>query len=165
MGVVSSGYEGINQLKIGLCYGARARKIPRLRTPHPQMFPPVRAQKADMIQPVSSDEINLRDALVDRLRQSGIDVIDDVEDGQRVLYEVNSPAKMQAKRRALETVSVTSEKAHQPTVVSSADDAKVLQNLKKEKDRYKIYQIMERLLLEMLHMRSPLNLRLVNGRK
>ena len=49
------------------------------------MFPPVRAQKADMIQPVSSDEINLRDALVDRLRQSGIDVIDDVEEGQRVL--------------------------------------------------------------------------------
>lgn len=45
-GVVSSGYEGINQLKIGLCYGARAQKIPRLRTPHPQMFPPVRAQKA-----------------------------------------------------------------------------------------------------------------------
>lgn len=82
-----------------------------------------------------------------------------------MLDEANSPAKMQAKRRALETVSVTSEKAHQPTVVSSADDAKVLQNLKKEKDRYKIYQIMERLLLEMLHMRSPLNLRLVNGRK
>lgn len=90
------------------------------------MFPLVRAQKADMIQPVSSDEINLRDALVDRLRQSGIDVIDDVEDGQRVLYEVNSPAKMQAKRRALETASL-GKNPRSLTVVSSADGAKVLQ--------------------------------------
>ena len=43
--------------------------------------------------------------------------------------EANGDARMQAKRRALETASVTSNKAHQPTVVSSANGTKILKNL------------------------------------
>ena len=38
---------------------------------------------------------------------------------------------MMAKKRTLETASVTSKEEHQPTVVSSADGAKVLKNLDK----------------------------------
>lgn len=41
-----------------------------------------------------------------------------------------------AKKRALETVSVTSKEAHQPTVVSSADGTKVLKELDKTKEKY-----------------------------
>ena len=93
-------------------------------------------QKADIARSVSEDEANLRDALVDRLRQSGIDVIDNAEEGQKVLDEANAPARMQAKRRALETVSVTSDEAHQPTVVSSADGAKILKRLDETKEKY-----------------------------
>ena len=38
---------------------------------------------------------------------------------------------MMAKKRTLETASVTQKEEHQPTVVSSADGAKVLKNLDK----------------------------------
>ena len=49
-----------------------------------------------------------------------------------MLDEANGKGvRMQAKKRALETVSVTSEEEHQPTVVSSADGAKILSNLDK----------------------------------
>ena len=50
--------------------------------------------------------------------------------------EANAPAKMQAKKRALETASVTSVEAQQPTVISSADDVKVLKNLDKLVDDF-----------------------------
>ena len=46
-----------------------------------------------------------------------------------LLDEANRESRMQAKKRALETVSVTSREAHQPTVVSSANGAKVLKKL------------------------------------
>ncbi len=76
----------------------------------------------------SSAEVALRDALVDRLRESGIDVVTDMEEGQRVLDEANSKVQMQAKKRALETASLESD-SRSLTVVPSADGAKVLKNL------------------------------------
>ena len=45
---------------------------------------------------LTDQERKLRDALVYRLRQSGLEVIDNTEIGQRVLDEVNQPARMQA---------------------------------------------------------------------
>lgn len=76
----------------------------------------------------SSADVALRDALVDRLRESGIDVVTDMEEGQRVLDEANSKVQMQAKKRALETASLESD-SRSLTVVPSADGAKVLKNL------------------------------------
>lgn len=70
----------------------------------------------------------LRDVLVERLRGSGIDVVMDAEEGQRVLDEANGDARMQAKKRALET-AYSSRGEGSLTVISSADGAKVLQNL------------------------------------
>ena len=43
----------------------------------------------------SKAEVALRDAVIDRLRESGIDVIADEAEGQRVLDEVNGRAKVQ----------------------------------------------------------------------
>lgn len=93
-------------------------------------------QKADAPGVVSAEEAILRDALTDIIRQSGIEVIDNTEEGQRMLDEANGDARMQAKRRALETVSVTSKKEHQPTVVSSADGANVLKKLDETREKY-----------------------------
>ncbi|MEE0903507.1 MAG: methyltransferase domain-containing protein, partial [Prevotellamassilia sp.] len=80
---------------------------------------------------VTSEESALRDALMGKLQAAGIEVVTDAEEAQRVLDEVNGDARMQAKKRALETVSAASDRQHHQTVVSSADGAKVLNNLDK----------------------------------
>ena len=82
-------------------------------------------QKADGVKPVTKQEAAMRDALVDVLRGAGVEVFTGAEEGQRVLDEANDEVKMHAKKRALETASVTSKEEHQPTVVSSADGAKI----------------------------------------
>ena len=70
------------------------------------------------------------DAVVEVLRKSGIDVVSDVSEGLCVLDMANGKERLSGKqKRALETVSVSHEEKHQPTVVSSADGAKVLNNL------------------------------------
>ena len=71
------------------------------------------------------------------MRESGMEVITDEEAGQRVLDEANGKAKLSAKkRRALETVSASHDEKHQPTVVSSADGAKILKELDDTKEKY-----------------------------
>ena len=90
----------------------------------------VREQKADGVKALSGRERVLRDAVVDRMRDAGLDASMDVEKGQKVLDEANGGVKLEAKRkRALETVSVSRDEEHQQTVISSADGAKVLNNL------------------------------------
>ena len=85
---------------------------------------------------LNSEEVTLRDAVIEVLRKSGIDVITDVE-GQRVLDMANGKERLSGKqKRALETASVSQNEKHQPTVVSSADGAKVLKELDKTKDKY-----------------------------
>lgn len=69
------------------------------------------------------DEAAIRDAVVERLRESGIDVITDTEAGQRVLDEANGKQKI-----SLETDSVPEEE-HLRTVISSDSGAKVLKNI------------------------------------
>lgn len=80
---------------------------------------------------VSPREDALRDALVNVLRGAGVDVVTDVEEGQRVLDEANGETRLQAKKRALETASLSDGSERSLTVVSSADGAKVLRNLDK----------------------------------
>ena len=80
----------------------------------------------------------LRDALIDHMRSFGMDVITDEKEGQRVLDMANEEdVKLSAKkRRALETASVSHSEKHQPTVVSSADGAKILKELDTAKEKY-----------------------------
>ena len=58
-------------------------------------------------EPVSEAESALRDALMVKLQAAGIEVVTDAEEAQRVLDEVNGEARMQAKKRALETASLS----------------------------------------------------------
>ena len=86
---------------------------------------------------LNSEEVALRDAVVEVLRENGIDVVTDVSEGQRVLDMANGKERLSGKqKRALETASVSQNEKHQPTVVSSADGAKVLKELDKTKDKY-----------------------------
>lgn len=74
-------------------------------------------------------ETELRDALADLMRQAGIEVIDDIEEGQRVLDEAGDKAKPnRGKKITLEPVSVSSEEEHLQSVDSSAG-TKVINNL------------------------------------
>ena len=74
-------------------------------------------------------EVALRDAVVEVLRKSGIDVVSDVSEGQRVLDMANGKERLSGKqKRALETASLGNN-PRSLTVVSSADGAKVLQNV------------------------------------
>ena len=77
----------------------------------------------------SKAEVVLRDAVIDKLRESGIEVLG--AEGQKVLDLANGRGvRLEAKRkRALGTASVSRDEKHQPTVVSSADGAKILNNL------------------------------------
>ena len=78
---------------------------------------------------LNSEEVALRDAVVDQLRENGIDVVTDVSEGQRVLDMANGKERLSGKqKRALETAE-QSQRTTMATVVSSADGAKVLNNL------------------------------------
>ena len=93
--------------------------------------------RGEVVSEMSPGERVLRDAVIDRLRESGMEVITDEEAGQRVLDEANGKAKLSAKkRRALKTVSASHDEKHQPTVVSSADGAKILKALDDTKEKY-----------------------------
>lgn len=74
-------------------------------------------------------EIVLRDEVVDTLKNNGLDVSMNTEEGQRMIDEVNGRVRMSAKKiRALETASLgTSPRSL--TVVSSANGAKILKNV------------------------------------
>ena len=97
-----------------------------------------RYQKVDNEQAKADKrEQALRDEVVGTMRKAGLDVSMDTDEGQRMLDEANGKVKMSAKkRRALETVSVSQDEKHQPTVVSSADGAKVLKELDTTKEKY-----------------------------
>ena len=78
---------------------------------------------------LNSEEVALRDAVIDQLRENGIDVVSDVSEGQRVLDMANGKERLSGKqKRALETAE-QSQRTTMATVVSSADGAKVLNNL------------------------------------
>lgn len=85
--------------------------------------------RGEVVSEMSPGERVLRDAVIDRLRESGMKVITDEEAGQRVLDEANGKAKLSAKkRRALETASL-GKTPRSLTVVSSADGANVLKSI------------------------------------
>ena len=86
----------------------------------------------------SKAEAVLRDAVIDRLRENGMEVITDVAEGQKVLDEANGEDVMLSakQKRALETATIADESTNNATVVSSADGAKVQNNLEILADYY-----------------------------
>lgn len=85
--------------------------------------------RGEVVSEMSQEERVLRDAVIDRSRESGMEVITDEGTGQRVLDEANGKAKLSAKkRRALETASL-GKTPRSLTVVSSADGANVLKSI------------------------------------
>ncbi len=87
----------------------------------------------------SKAEAVLRDAVIDRLRENGMEVITDVAEGQKELDEANGEDVMLSakQKRALETATMADESTNKATVVSSADGAKVQNNLEILADSYK----------------------------
>ena len=79
-------------------------------------------------EPVTEEEAALRDAVSGLLRNAGIEVIDDVEEGQRVLDRANEVLLSKDKKRALETASL-GETSRSLTVIPSALGSKILNNL------------------------------------
>lgn len=93
--------------------------------------------RGEVVSEMSQEERVLRDAVIDRLRESGMEVITDEEAGQRVLDEANGKAKLSAKkRRALETVTIADESTNNATAISSADGAKIQKNLETLAENY-----------------------------
>ena len=86
----------------------------------------------------SKAEAVLRDAVIDRLRENGMEVITDVAEGQKVLDEANGEDVMLSakQKRALETVTIADESTNNATAISSADGAKVQNNLEILADNY-----------------------------
>lgn len=82
---------------------------------------------------MSAGEAALRDAVVEHLRGMGIEVITDTYEGQRVLDAAKRAAEVltEAKKRnqQKETALPEDETSFKGTAISSADGAKVLQNL------------------------------------
>ena len=89
-------------------------------------------------QSLRTQDTAIRDALVERMRLSGMDVITD-ETGLRVLDMANSEEVMLSakQKRALETATIAEQATNNATVVSSADGAKIQNNLEILADNYK----------------------------
>lgn len=90
-----------------------------------------RYQKANKATQPSKEEVVLRDAVIDHLRENDMDVITDEAEGQSVLDMANGrDVRLSAKqKRALETATIADESTNNATVVSSAAGAKVQNNL------------------------------------
>lgn len=96
-----------------------------------------RYQKSDKATKPSKEEVTLRDALVDHMKESGLDVLG-TEEGQQVLDMANGrDVRLSAKqKRALETVTMADKSTNKATAISSADGAKVQNNLEKLAESY-----------------------------
>lgn len=96
-----------------------------------------RYQKGNSKKPLTEAERTLRDAITERLRESGLDVLG-TEEGQQVLDMANGrDVRLSAKqKRALETVTMADKSTNKATAISSADGAKVQNNLEKLAESY-----------------------------
>ena len=81
-------------------------------------------------------EAELRDAIVGRLRESGIEVVEDSEAGQRVLDEVNGRRENRKRKSANDTGLPERDALSKAAVISFADSAKIRNNLEKIAETY-----------------------------
>ena len=91
----------------------------------------VREKKEDELTDLTAEERELRDNLVERMRKGGLDVVTDSEEMQRVIDRLNERTRMMGdkQKRALETATIAAEATNNATVISSADGAKIQNNL------------------------------------
>ena len=91
----------------------------------------------EMMHEPSREETILRDVVIEHMKGSGLDVIG-TEEGQRVLDMANeADVRLGAKqKRALETVTMADNSTNKATAISSADGAKVQNNLEKLAESY-----------------------------
>ena len=83
----------------------------------------------DNVKPQTEADNALRDKLIEEMRNAGIDVITDTEEGQKVLDEANGKATLsKGKKRAVETASLNP-KEGSPADISTADGAKIQKKL------------------------------------
>ena len=80
---------------------------------------------------LTAEERELRDNLVERMRKGGLDVVTDSKEMQRVIDTENERTRMMGdkQKRALETATIAAEATNNATVISSADGAKIQNNL------------------------------------
>ena len=109
-------------------------------------------QKADDVKPVTKQEAAMRDALVDVLRGAGVEVFTGAEELQLVLDEANDEVKMQAKKRALETASLSESSERSLTVVSSAAGERYLKVLTRQYKTWKVHRHSRKHLSETLQI-------------
>lgn len=85
-------------------------------------------------------EAELRDAIVGKLRESGIEVVEDSEAGQRVLDEVNGRRENRKRKSANDTGLPERDALSKGSVVPFADAAKIRENLETVKRKYENIQ-------------------------
>ena len=79
---------------------------------------------------MTAEERELRDNLVERMRKGGLDVVTDSEEMQRVIDTENGRGRLSGRQKsALETATIAAEATNNATVISSADGAKIQNNL------------------------------------
>lgn len=79
----------------------------------------------------SAEEIALRDAVIDKLRESGLDVITDAEAGHRVLDEAKGIREIRKRKSANDTGLLEQDALSKAAVISFADSANIRNNLEK----------------------------------
>ena len=85
-----------------------------------------RSEKTEL----TEEERELRDNLVERMRKGGLDVVTDSEEMQRVIDRLNGRGRLGGRQKsALETATIAAEATNNATVISSADGAKIQNNL------------------------------------
>ena len=87
---------------------------------------------------LSVREEALRDALVDKMRNAGMDVSTDWKEGQKVLDDINGRVTLsKEQKKILDTATMASEiaQANKATAVSSTSGAKVLKKLESLKEK------------------------------
>ena len=93
--------------------------------------------KGEEIVVPSAEEIALRDAVIDKLRESGLDVITDVEVGQRVLDEANGVRENRKRKSTNDTGLPEQDALSKAAVISFADSANIRNNLENIANKYK----------------------------
>lgn len=78
----------------------------------------------------------MRDALSAKLREAGIEVVEDSEAGQRVLDEVNGRRENRKRKSANDTGLPERDALSKAAVISFADSAKIRNNLEKIAEIY-----------------------------
>ena len=86
------------------------------------------------------NEIALRNALIDKLRSSGLEVITDVKEGQRILDIANEEIRGHRKKKSVNDTALPEQSSFKGTVVSFTDTANIQDNLERLSNQFEIIE-------------------------